>query len=183
MSKRVGDYQTIRASGITVKGDYNKVIGDNNVVKGDFNQVFGIGNQWTGDCNKTKGPKETQVTPENVIRVDEKGRINMTFNNHSGESRSKGKRERKEEDELHQFIECPLESDKDTPLPLDIDEDVPSCVICTANMPCCVIIPCMHKSFCCACSRVLAAEGTKQRGEVKCPICQGEVQKIAKVFE
>lgn len=215
--KRVGDYQTIRASGITVKGDYNKIHGDNNTIHGDYNTVygnnnvgegdynesFGGGNYWKGDYNKVRArkmdPQPATIPSSNVImRGTPVKRMIMAkpvirginigcVGNHSTtnvieEKPEKRKREEEEEEEPL-FVECPLESDKDSPLPEDSVEGIPSCVICTTNTPCCVIMPCMHKSLCCACSRVLASEGTKQRGEVKCPMCQAEVHKIAKVYE
>jgi hypothetical protein len=91
------------------------------------------------------------------------------------------KKEKKEADLI--FVECPLPTDLDTVVPDDAPDGTPACVVCTAKAPCCVMLPCMHKSLCCECGRKLAAEGTKQRGEVKCPLCQGVVERIAKVFE
>lgn len=81
------------------------------------------------------------------------------------------------------YVECPLPTDKDTVLATEEEEGAPSCVICTVNIPICVILPCMHKIICCDCGRKLTADGMKKRGDVKCPICQAEVHKIAKVFE
>ena len=78
------------------------------------------------------------------------------------------------------FVECPLPTDKDT---IALENAPSSCVICTANVPICVIMPCMHKVICCDCGRKLTADGTKERGEVECPICKAEVHRIAKVFE
>jgi hypothetical protein len=81
------------------------------------------------------------------------------------------------------YVECPLPTDQDTALPAEADDEAPSCAICTVNIPICVILPCMHKTICCDCGRKLTDDGFKKRGEVKCPICQAEVHKIAKVFE
>lgn len=212
--KRVGDYQTIRASGITVKGDYNKIHGDNNTIhgdynivygnnnvgEGDYNESFGGGNYWTGDFNKVRtrkmDPQPVAIPSSNVIMRGTpvkrmimakpviRGSIIGCVGDHCTTNVIEEEPEkRKREEEEPRFVECPLESDKDSPLPEDSVEGIPSCVICTANAPCCVIMPCMHKSLCCACSRVLCVEGTKQRGEVKCPMCQAEVHKIAKVYE
>ena len=193
MKKRVGDYQTILASGITVKGDFNKIHGDNNVGTGDFNESFGGGNYWTGDFNKVRArkmdpqpvtipssnvimrgtPVKRMIMAKPIIRGTIIGSVGDHSTTHIIEEEEPEKRKREEEEEPL-FVECPLESDKDSPLPEDSVEGIPSCVICTTNTPC------MHKSLCCACSRVLCVEGTKQRGEVK---CQAEVHKIAKVYE
>lgn len=203
----VGHHNTVHGNNNTITGHHNSIHGNNNTVTGHHNSIHGTGNKQSGDYNKMNGKQEGGSTPKGSGSVvvntfgGGQGVITHVFHNHPGsiigsvgdddddkkekkkEKKKKEKRKHEEEEEEVVFIECPLESDKDVPLPEDAAEGVPSCVVCTANAPCCVVMPCMHKSLCCACSRVLTGEGTKARGEVKCPLCQGEVHKIAKVFE
>lgn len=205
----VGHHNIVYGNNNTITGHHNSIYGNNNTVTGHHNFINGTGNKQTRNYNKMNG-KQQQGSGSGSVVVNTFGGGQIVFDNYprsvigsigdhsitnividddeddkkekKKEKKKKEKRKRDEEEEVV-FIECPLESDKDVPLPEDVAEGVPSCVVCTANTPCCVVMPCMHKSLCCACSRVLTGEGTKARGEVKCPLCQGEVHKIAKVFE
>lgn len=202
-----GNNNKIYGNDNIVTGNSNRVQGDRNKMTGNSNKMNGTDNRSTGNNNKINGVAQASPSASggrNVIRlgnmtiVAEGGSASMTFFNHPGSTviASGGslavagasmstqefgkllkKREREEEEE--QFVECPLESEKDE----EAKDGAASCVICTANVPACVIMPCMHKSLCCECARSLASQGTKKRGQVNCPVCRAEVEKIKKVFE
>jgi hypothetical protein len=204
-----GNHNTVTGNNNTVTGNNNSVTGNHNTVRGDHNSVTGKGNHWVGKHNHINGKEEN--SPSSIVvgnnNIQCGGNIVLNDVLHGGWS-TRGvvigciggsdtvvnmfddddsdepkvtKKEKKEADLI--FVECPLPTDLDTVVPDDAPDGTPACVVCTAKAPCCVMLPCMHKSLCCECGRKLAAEGTKQRGEVKCPLCQGVVERIAKVFE
>jgi hypothetical protein len=77
-------------------------------------------------------------------------------------------------------VGCPPEGDSHD---ISAPEDSASCVICLDHQPICIILPCMHKSLCCSCARSITANGTKERGQVKCPMCKADVKEIKRVYE
>lgn len=93
------------------------------------------------------------------------------------------KREREEPADAEPvFIECPTEAEMKEH-DKEADEGAPACVVCISNKPMCAVVPCMHKCLCCACARTLTGEGTKEQGQVACPLCKEKVEKIKKVYE
>jgi hypothetical protein len=207
---RVGNLQRIDASNVMVVGNHNTIIGNNNLVTGNHNKMTGNNNHVTGNHNKMAGNDNLVTGNHNTTQGDNNmctGSFNASLSGsvaidmapdsvwNNAVVNIQGKVDiqgifamgdvicYEKTDKKQLFIECPLESEPDTPIPDDAPDGTPACVVCTANAPSCVILPCMHKSLCCACGRALTAEGTKQRGQLKCPMCQGEVHKIARVFE
>lgn len=169
-----GNHNHIDGNKNVVTGNHNKIDGKDNKITGNHNKVQGHGNTATGTFNKING--EEQRSSGSVVRV---GGITILGSIKSGGDVIINSNKRPAEEVEEQFVECPLESDKDE----EAAENAPSCVLCMTNVPACIILPCLHKSVCCACARVLAGEGLKKRGEVTCPICRKDVEKIAKVFE
>lgn len=204
-----GNNNKVYGNDNVVTGNSNRVQGDRNKMTGNSNKMNGTDNHSTGHNNKINGVAQASPSASggrNVIRLGNMTIIGalgdasiMTFNNYPGSSvgtviasggsvavagasmsdQEFGKLLKKREREEEEFVECPLESEKDE----EAKDGAPSCVICTSNVPACVIMPCMHKSLCCECARSLASQGTKKRGQVKCPVCRAEVEKIKKVFE
>lgn len=78
-------------------------------------------------------------------------------------------------------VKCPKESEsQDVPAP---DDAPSSCVVCLENQPNCAVLPCMHKCLCCRCARALTDNGTKERGQVKCPLCNRDAKKLKRIYE
>lgn len=213
MKMSVGNHKNIHGNYEHVVGNHNKCAGDNCHITGNHNQSTGNDNHVTGNHNYITGNRNHIVGNHNKIYGNENtasGRfnyINDVLQDDNGDDvntvnfggpgdgfqiqynngrvvntfgiKSSPKKTKVEEP---LFTECPLSTDQDEAVP-DDDDDSPACVVCTTNKPVCVVMPCMHKSVCCACARVLCSDGTKERGQVKCPICQAEVHKIAKIYE
>jgi hypothetical protein len=164
-----------------VTGNHNRIFGNENTANGRFNYINDVLQ------NNDESYDDIGVSTVNFGGPDGGFQIqysNGTIVNTFGISDNKKTTNKKKVKVAElQFTECPLVTDEDVPVPDDAPDDALSCVICTVNNPICVIIPCMHKNVCCACARILCADGTKERGQVKCPMCQAEVHKIAKVYE
>lgn len=201
----VGDYNEVTGNGNNVVGDYNKIKGLGNNYTGDYNTVNGkresvqkgkrgviglVGDQGgTVTVNTFGGPN---------------GLVTHVFNNHPGSviagqttvvsggslidvvSKKESKKRQRAEAKEPQFIECPTETDVkegDVALADDAPEGTPSCLVCLSQQPVCILMPCLHKCMCCRCARQLTNDGTKERGQVPCPICKAAVEKIGRVFE
>lgn len=207
-----GNNNSVAGNHNTVSGDHNSGVGNHNSVTGKGNHWVGKHNHINGkeenspslsssivfgnnniQCGGNIVYRGTECIggPDTIVNMPAIPRVppalmaatlKATIVHDDDDDEPKvTKKEKKEADLI--FVECPLPTDLDTTLPEDAPDGTPACVVCTAKAPCCVMLPCMHKSLCCECGRKLAAEGTKQRGEVKCPLCQGVVERIAKVFE
>lgn len=81
------------------------------------------------------------------------------------------------------YVKCPSvaeqEHDRDPAL------GGPTCIICHENAPICIAMPCMHMSFCVACSRSMCCDAhgqPKRRGRVACAKCRQDVHSVARVF-
>lgn len=170
-----GNHNKVTGSNNTISGNHNTVIGDNNAILGNHNTITGRGNEYTGKFNK--------IIIEISDESSSSSSIESSSSSSSEEEESPQKKKSKKREFDLTFVECPLLTDVDVVLAENTADNTPACVICTTNVPCCIILPCMHKSLCCECGRKLTADGTKQSGEVKCPICQTVVHKIGKVFE
>lgn len=177
-----------------ITGNHNHVRGQRNHVTGNHNHIWGNGNTVSGRNNYVNDVLQKNDEADDDDDVDtvnfggsgggfqiqyKNGTVVNTFGIVNNSKKKKSKIAAA--DPL--FTECPLSTDEDVIVPDDAPEDTPTCVVCTTNKPICVIIPCMHKNICCSCARILCADGTKERGQVKCPMCQAEVHKIGKVFE
>lgn len=205
----IGDYNEINGNGNNIVGDYNEVNGNGNNVTGDYNKIKGTGNNYTGDYNTLNGKKSTKDMPKigksrtfsfeadvignvgnqgsvivNTFGGPDGGLVTQVFRNAPGSriGKTREREEKKKEEEEPQFIECPAK-EEDVALPDDAPDGTPVCSICLSNQPVCVVLPCLHKCICCACARQITGEGTKERGQVACPICKGTVEKIGRVFE
>jgi hypothetical protein len=77
-------------------------------------------------------------------------------------------------------VKCPKESESQDAVAAD---DAPSCVVCLENQPNCAVLSCMHKCLCCRCAHDMTSNGTKERGQVKCPLCKADAKKIKRVYE
>lgn len=208
----VGDHNILTGNNCQVTGDHNKIKGNNNQVTGNHNTVRGNNNHITGKNNNELGSNNVVDEGRSVSVKYNRGRtIVNAFNGSSlssvvidgvSEGRVKSNsqistgtivggmyqnnskpKKKKKEDPV--FIEVPTEqeaTEQDKPLPEPNEDGRPECRICMSNHPICVIMPCMHQCICCACARILAADGTKEVGQVECPMCKTGVEKIKRVF-
>ena len=60
-----------------------------------------------------------------------------------------------------------------------------TCIICHEKAPICIVMPCMHLSYCVACTRSMCCntEGQpKHRSQFKCAKCRQPIHSAARVF-
>ena len=181
-----GNNNEISGDNCTVIGNNNNVIGSNCKGRGDNNNVTGDNNEWKGNNNSLDGDNckakgnNNDLCGTNCIVIIRKRNAFLSW---VAEQRANAEKKAKPPTK---YVECPTELDiieHDIPLADDADDSIAACCVCAVSAPICVCVPCLHKCLCCACARTLAGDGTKQVGEVKCPVCTKEVEKIGRVFE
>lgn len=205
----VGNHNTVNGNHNTVTGNYNSVQGEvGNEVMGRNNHLNGVavpapeGSEGVtvnhfglGGGRTIRGSRGNMIIQHanggitSIGSVGDGGTISMSCISRAksakGGKRKKEvskKREREDAPAEAVFIECPTEAEMKEH-DKEAEEGAPACAICISNVPVCAVVPCMHKCLCCACARTLAGEGTKEQGQVACPLCKEKVEKIKKVYE
>ena len=198
---RVGNHQTLTVSGANVVGNHNRITGNGNTITGNHNTVVGNANSFVGNHNLVDGDKNrctgnhnhmtgvdnNAVGSYNKINGEDQGGMTILSGQSivvdgSGIWIDGVRHDKKQKSKEPKFIQVPTEDeakkhDREAP------EDAPTaCSVCLTNELCCAVLPCMHRCLCCKCARELAADGTKQRGQVACPLCKTDVKKIKLVY-
>lgn len=186
-----GDYNSIVGDQNDIRGDYNSIAGNDNTCKGDYNDSNGVNNEMHGDCNTESAVGRQRVIPVAGAKIGVLGNANtvfmdgggiavqgthQVFNNYPG-SIIGGMAVPKV-----RYVQVPTEAEVKAHDKEAEDDAAAACSICTVNVLTCAVLPCMHRCLCCACARMLAADGTKERGQVECPLCKGVVKKIKVVY-
>jgi hypothetical protein len=197
-----GDHNRTTGIGNTTKGSYNSengvqtnVSSANKVINNGPHQGVIIGRRgidFQGAVIGSVGSYNSVVMSDDGIFVDG---VRQVFNNYPGSvigtvvtggggmavpATSKKAKPAPAEETL--YVEVPTEAEAKTHDREASDDEAAACCICTANVLVCAVFPCRHRCLCCACARELGADGTKERGQVVCPLCQSVVKKIKVVY-
>jgi hypothetical protein len=198
-----GNKNKVNGDGCNVSGNKNHIKGDGCNVNGSENVVDGKGCNVNGSNNKVKFPKKRERSNGISVNTFRGGNslvnlLNSLFGTVTSSSNSMisnvgdggqvntgtvggfvvaKKKKPKVEVPEPKYVECPPPAD------LEHDKDGDSCCCCMVKVANCICSPCNHMKTCVECSRVLCAEGIKEVGQVKCPICKEDCTSIKRVFQ
>jgi hypothetical protein len=195
-----GNHNTVNGPHNRCTGNHNSMVGDDNKATGSYNRINAVEQKGGGtgmivrsgggvtafasggmivNAGSVRSYGQRIVMDADGITVD-RVRVEPTvINNFNGSTEPAIKKARPKET---RFVQCPTETEAKEHDKESTDDAAAACSICMSNQLTCIVTPCMHRCLCCACARTLSAEGTKERGSVKCPICQAEVKKMKVVY-
>lgn len=195
-----GNKNKVNGDGCNVSGNKNRVKGDGCNVNGSDNVVDGKGCNVNGSNNTVKYPQKRGRSNSVAINTFGSGELVVNLLNSLFGSGTRtitntvvanggqvntgivggfvfSKKKPKVEVLEPKYVECPPSTD------LEHDKDGDSCCCCMVKVANCICVPCNHIKTCVECSRVLCAEGVKEVGQVKCPICKEDCISIKRVFQ